>query len=489
MKTPDLEKILLVDDTPINLKILTRILGPVGYNLSFATSGQQALDLTLKLKPDLILLDIMMPDMDGFTVCQRLKAAAETKHIPVIFVTAQEDMDSLTQAFAAGGIDYIRKPANQAEVLARVQTHLLLRRQQLLLEQQTHAAEHRKKEAEQATQLKDKFVSLVAHDLRGPLSEILASLEIMNNESVHQDLVDGMIKICHQQLNMINEILDLARLKTGKIVPRFEFIDASFLVGSVLETITVMMRKKSIEVINEIPEGMRIYADMHLLQEVLRNIIHNAIKFSHLNSQIRISFIPGQPVQIVIEDHGLGMSEGALAKVFRVEEKTSTIGTMGELGTGFGLPYSREIMLAHQGDIVIQSAPGVGSSFFVQLPYIQPEILLVDDDAEFRLVFIELMATFAVKVTVVNSGAQALSTVQNQGFHLIVLDLSLPDMAGLQVLKQLKKMPTVQDTPVVLLSAEDHDDISTEYFNFGADDFIRKPIQPSDILRIQQFIK
>ena len=187
------QKVLIVDDVTKNIQLVANFLKQAGYDINFAISGKTAIKHIKKARFDLILLDIMMPEMDGFEVCKKLKSEDETKDIPVIFLTAKTDIDSITQAFKAGGVDYITKPFNKAELLARVKTHLEL--------------QHQKRNLKELNATKDKFFSIIAHDLKSPLNHLLGLSEILQKE-LESAGSDEIIKIA----NLINKSAKSGRL-------------------------------------------------------------------------------------------------------------------------------------------------------------------------------------------------------------------------------------------------------------------------------------
>jgi signal transduction histidine kinase len=228
---------------------------------------------------------------------------------------------------------------------------------------------NQKEAAEDATKLKDKFVSLVAHDLKGPLSALLGYLELINPEDDEQEeILDKVILSGNRQMSMINDVLNISRLQTGKLIPQKENISLYLAVEVALTKYLLSARKKNIEIINHVGKDATIFADEVLLVEVLVNLINNALKFSYSGDRIKISSNEKKQMNIVIKDYGVGMSKEKQLKIFDLNEKTTTAGTLGETGTGFGLPYSQEIIKAHKGEITVSSFEDEGSEFTIHLP-------------------------------------------------------------------------------------------------------------------------
>jgi PAS domain S-box-containing protein len=228
--------------------------------------------------------------------------------------------------------------------------------------------------AEEATKLKDKYVSLVTHNLNGPLSTILGYVDLLKNETENQ-LNDSSKKFLElinatgeNMKNLIKDILNISRFKSGQVKPKLEFIDARDTVYSTLKNLDVLAEKKGINISNDIEEGKKIYADFRLFSEVLHNLVSNSIKFCDKGDSITILIPENEDSTIAVKDTGPGIKPDRLDTLFQYEERTSTAGTAGEIGTGFGLPISNDIMKAHGGSLNVKSTPGEGSIFFARLP-------------------------------------------------------------------------------------------------------------------------
>jgi len=231
-----------------------------------------------------------------------------------------------------------------------------------------------KEQAEQANELKDKFISLVAHDLRSPWSGILSALEFISTDDEnplheeHLEIVQRLIQIGKSSVQMIGDVLNVSRLKTGKIAVKPEQVDGRQVIINVLNHLNYLARQKGVELVNDVPEETWLFADPTLYVEVVQNLTSNAIKFCRKGDQVRFYIPENRPTVIAVSDTGVGIPEENLPKLFKIEEKTSTTGTAGEKGTGFGLPFSQDIMHAHNGQITVESVLGTGTTFFVELP-------------------------------------------------------------------------------------------------------------------------
>ncbi|MBF0429465.1 MAG: response regulator, partial [Magnetococcales bacterium] len=351
-------------------------------------------------------------------------------------------------------------------------------------------------EAQRATRLKDQFVSLVAHDLRGPFTSILGFLELLDHDPKNplnkkqKGYLQWISESSSKMLGLINEILDISRLKTGKIVPELQFFNARFLGEDALTSIRPMAEQKGIEVINDLPETFRLQADPGLFGEVLHNLLTNAVKFCRQGDRITL-FRPTEkpPATLAVQDTGIGIRQKRLSRLFKLEEKTSTVGTAGEHGTGYGLPFSRDLLKAHQGDITVESKEGVGSIFYIHLPEVIPQALVIDDDPGFRSLILHFLHSDGVQTLESTDGVTALQTLKSHTCHLIICDIQMPGMDGLTFLSTVRNEPKLKNIPVILVTGDDSIETRESAFRLGANDFITKPFAPKDFIpRVRRFL-
>ncbi|MCB9101496.1 MAG: hybrid sensor histidine kinase/response regulator [Anaerolineales bacterium] len=360
--TPSESNILIVDDNPTNLKVLFSYLKQFGFRTFIAKSGVDAIEQIHRLPPDLILLDIMMPGIDGFETCRRLKADERTKNIPIIFITALSDTTDKVKGFEAGGIDYITKPFHQEEVLARVNAHLTIQRQK----QELHALN--------AT--KDKFFSIIAHDLRGTFGGLLGLSDLLatTTDDFDQEQISQIAYKMHGAVTntykLLENLLEWARLQKGIM----EFEPKPFnLYDSAQTAINLYMssaKQKEITLTNQVePSHSFIYGDSNMVNTVIRNLVANALKFTHRAGCVTIS-AQGRDdfVETAITDSGIGIDPDIQAKLFRIDTKVKQIGTANERGTGLGLILCKELIEKNGGEIWVESKVGQGSTFKFTLP-------------------------------------------------------------------------------------------------------------------------
>lgn len=360
------QTILIVDDVPKNVQVLGNLLSEYAFDLAVALSGKQALETIERLKPDLILLDIMMPEMDGFEVCRRLKSMDHTKEIPVIFLTAKTDSEDIVKGFEMGAVDYITKPFMKSELLARVKTHLTLKKTKEQLFEEIKA--------------KNKFFSIISHELRNSFSLILGFVRIMQEfrESLSEEeiteLINDLGSSSKSTYELLENLLYWARIQTTGIRIKTEKIIVADIAAQTIKTLKDLAHKKEIQIISTVDPGKAIYADSNMIQTVVRNLVSNAIKFTPKGGSIVIAAEEFEDcVQVSVTDTGVGIDPSKLDKLFRIDTKVTTLGTASEKGSGLGLVLCKEFVDLNGGVIGISSVVGRGTAIWFKLPKKEPE--------------------------------------------------------------------------------------------------------------------
>jgi len=364
----NIPNIIIVDDVPDNLQILGDILEDDGFKVRPVLNGLLALQIAEIEKPDLILLDITMPGMDGFEVCRRLKENQNLDDVPIIFISALSDTNDIVKALTAGGVDYITKPFKAEEVKARVATHLKLYRQRKeLLEQ---SVELQKLNAE-----KDKFFSIIAHDLKSPFNSIVGFSSILVDQIKEKDY-EGIGKFAGiirqsslRALDLLTNLMDWARSQTGRMEFQPEYFELAGFIMEISLFFDAIAGQKSIIINKDLPPNAPVFADKAMISVVLRNLISNAIKFTKPGGEITIAAIekPGE-LTVAVSDTGVGISREIVGKLFHIDENYTTAGTNNEKGTGLGLILCKEFVEKHGGKIWVESEVGKGSTFRFSLP-------------------------------------------------------------------------------------------------------------------------
>jgi signal transduction histidine kinase len=353
--------ILLVDDDPRNLQMLLVQLSDSGYKLLIASNGEQALRQAKYVCPDLILLDIMMPGIDGFETCRRLKADNTTKNIPVIFITALTETVDKIKGFAVGGVDYITKPFQHEEVLARVNAHLTI--------------QHQQQQLRELIASKDKFFSIIAHDLKGPLTVFQVYIELLAEhiDTYSKNQIKAFTQTLQETFNnfhgLLENLLTWSRLQRGMILFRPQPIEVQEFILRNITLCTPNAKQKQILLKSTIEARTKVLADKNMVDTVLRNLLSNALKFTHPGGEINVLTTQDtKDVTIAVSDTGIGIDGEHLSKLFQIDESCHTPGTAGEKGTGLGLILCKEFIEKNGGKIWAESEIGKGSSFKFTLP-------------------------------------------------------------------------------------------------------------------------
>lgn len=381
--------ILIVDDVPANLSVAVDYLEEQGLEVGVAQDGFEALERTRFLRPDLILLDVMMPGIDGFETCRRLKAEPELADIPVIFMTALADTDSKLAGFQAGGVDYVTKPFQVTELGARVRTQLELSalRRHLACQNQTleREVERRTRElalardaAEAANRAKSDFLANMSHELRTPLHAVLAFADLgakRMQAASPEKLLHYFVSIRDsgsRLLGLVNDLLDLAKLESGRLELERERVDVVNLVSECAAEFAPLLAQKAMHVTLQ-GSTQPIYGrlDGRRISQVVRNLLSNAVKFSPEGSRIIVTLTPPEPghsdLHLSVADEGVGIPESELEAVFDKFIQSSKTRT-GAGGTGLGLAICRELVSAHGGRISAHNRSPKGAEFRVVLP-------------------------------------------------------------------------------------------------------------------------
>lgn len=359
-------EILIVDDVPANLKVLGEILKAEGYLVRPVPNGTLALQVAERTEPDLILLDIMMPDLNGFEVCKRLKENEKVSDIPVIFISALNDTQDIVKALQCGGVDFITKPFQSEEVIARVKIHLKLRHQSKKLMEQSI-------ELQKLIATKDKFFSILAHDLRGPIGGFMGITDFLLEDLSADEKNELSIELnhsAHSLFSLLENLLEWARIQQGQIAFNPVNIDLNELVQECLKAQSDSIRKKDIRIDVTIAENQVVFADENMLQSIIRNLLSNAVKFTPKNGNIRVSASTNQTgsVVVLIKDSGIGMKSDMVSNLFCLNANNSRPGTEGERSSGLGLHLCKDFVEKHGGEIWVESEVNIGTSFYFSIP-------------------------------------------------------------------------------------------------------------------------
>lgn len=369
-------KILVVDDVQSNVLLLKALLGREGFNIIYAMNGTEALEKVKSESPDLVLLDVMMPDMDGFEVAGRLKVEPSQAEIPIIFLTALNDSASVVKGFQLGANDFISKPFRREELLIRVEHQLSLVDARRIILRQTE-------ELRKTIAGRDKLYSVIAHDLRSPMASIkmLCNTIMMSIEpgSVPQDVFEMLEmanKTSEEVFSLLDNLLKWTKSQLGKLSNVPQPIDLVGLVDGVIEVFKPIAESKSIALALERSiESVEVVVDVEMIKSVVRNLISNAIKFSHKDTTVttrvetRMDERNGlNEVIVSVSDKGCGIKEEDQPKLLNEATHFTTFGTNSEEGSGLGLLLCKDFVAKNNGQLWFTSKPGAGSDFCFSLP-------------------------------------------------------------------------------------------------------------------------
>ena len=367
LPAPNDSFILVVDDVPHNIQVVGSILRDAGYEVMPATSGPQALERIRSKVPDLMLLDLMMPGMDGLEVCRRVKALSATD-IPIILLTASNETEHLVQAFAAGAVDYVTKPFRAVELLARVRVHLELKQSRDTLHRQSQ-------ELHDLNEEKNEVLSIVAHDLRSPLHNILVSAELLGEDpNLQRPPAAEMLGFIHQaadhMLQLVRQLLDVDALEQGRLQMQPGACSLAELVASAVDShrIEAQAKQQALQFIRP-TEPVVALVDPNATLQVVDNLISNAIKYSPPGKDIRVRVTPRQgAVRLEVQDEGPGLTPADHQRLFGKFARLSAKPTGGETSTGLGLSIVKRMAEASQGRVWCESQAGQGATFIVEWP-------------------------------------------------------------------------------------------------------------------------
>lgn len=355
--------ILVVDDNVENLRVIGNILKENNYKIALVQSGKEAISICETMSPVLIFMDVMMPEMDGYETLKALKSMKNVCDVPVIMVTAKNDVEDVEVALDLGAVDYIRKPINKTELLARMRTSIRLREKELTLEEMVKS--------------KEEFIQIVAHDLRTPFASIAGFADMLMNDSdlnakmnsEHKEYLKLIVNSSAFLVDYFNKLLNWATFEANglKIHPHQIQLKAIFQTAQLLYSDKLKDKKQTLT--SSFGSDLMITADSSLFQQLINNILSNAIKFTPDNGSIKIfEEKTSDRFELVIRDSGIGINNISPSELFGKSFHRSTRGTKGEKGTGIGLHICKMIADAHLFTLTFRPAPIQGTDFVISIP-------------------------------------------------------------------------------------------------------------------------
>jgi signal transduction histidine kinase len=362
-------RMLVVDDIEANVRLLSRILKNAGHEISTAQSGEEALEKVLSESPDVVLLDVMMPGMDGFEVCRRLRDDPRTSTLPVVMVTALQETEDRVRALEAGADDFLTKPVDSVEVVARVRSLLRVKRGRDELEK-SYA------DLKRAESLRDDLSEMLVHDLRTPLTTLLGPLQMLEGEhfgplnETQREVTSMSARSGYRLLYLVNELLDISKMEGGRVTLQPREVDLRKTSEEAIEQVAVVhssnQARIEIEYSNDL---LPIRADEDLLRRVLINLLGNAIKFTPQDGHITLGIQPQESgVLMWVRDSGEGVPPEDQDRIFEKFGQVESRKAGRKMSTGLGLTFCKLAVEAHGGHIWLDSEPGQGSTFFFTIP-------------------------------------------------------------------------------------------------------------------------
>ena len=360
-------KILVVDDIDSNILLLKIILEKEGYVVETTNKVDEVYEIAKVSRPDLILLDVMMPDMGGYEVADKLKSDSATDSISIIFITALTGSKNIINGFRHGGNDYVSKPFNKDELLIKI-------KHQLSLKKATRIIEEENIKLQNTIRMRDTMYSVIAHDLRSPLGSLKMTLNMLSmllpvdkiGEEMSTMLNDAN-KTAEDLFGLLDNLLKWTKSLTGKLNVAFNNSDIVPVVLGIKQIFDIAAKQKDIEIKVTTPASAVAYMDIDMINTVLRNLVSNAIKFSNHNTEIEITVTDNSDsVKLCIKDHGIGMTDDIRQKLID-EISVTTFGTDNEDGSGLGLLLCRDFIKKNNGEFSFMTIEGEGSEFCFEL--------------------------------------------------------------------------------------------------------------------------
>ncbi len=450
-------RILLADDNA-DMRDYVGGLLRAHWTVDAVADGRAALAAARAHPPDLVLTDVMMPELDGFALLRELRSDPSTSGIPVVMLSARAGEEMRIEGLQAGADDYLVKPFSARELVARVRTHLQLGQ----LRRVEQAARNR---AEEASRAKDEFLAMLGHELRNPLSPIVIALELMKMRGVAPlEREHAIIERQVQHLvRLVDDLLDVSRITRGKIDLRREHVEISAVAAKAVEMAGPLLEQRRHDVRVDVPNvGLRVDADPVRLAQVIANLLTNAARYTDPNGRIDIvAGTDGDDVVLRVRDNGVGIEPELLPRVFERFVQGRRAADRAEGGLGLGLTLVHSLVQMHGGSVSAHSdGPGLGSEFSIRLPrladapdaamVVDPprpvagdadthRVLVVDDNADAASMLAEVLRSYGHDVVVANDGAQALALVERFHPDVAVLDIGLPVMDGYELAERLRE--------------------------------------------------
>jgi len=521
--------VLIVDDEKSNLVVLINILNQE-YTIHMTKSGGSVLEMASEFLPDIILLDIIMPDMNGFDVLAALKASEKTKHIPVIIITGLESVEAEEKGLNLGAADFIHKPFSTRIVKSRVRNQIQIINQIRELVNLQGELKSAVRAAETANRTKSAFLAKMSHEIRTPLNAVLGISEIqLQNKNLTDEIREAFSRVYNSGdllLGIINDILDMSKIEAGKL----ELIEGDYDVASLInDTVFLNMIKyenKPIEFALGVDEDVpsRLFGDELRIKQVLNNLLSNAFKYTKdgmVELSVSVEKAAENSVTLIfrVKDTGQGMTPEQIERLFDEYARFNLEANRTTEGVGLGMSITQNLISIMNGNILVESEPGKGSLFTVRLPQgnvgapvmgkeaterlrqfrstyqaktkkvkiecgtIPSGNVLVVDDMEMNLyVAEEMLAPYGLNVDKAASGFEAIERVKLTKYDIVFMDYMMPKMDGVEATAEIRKLgQEYEKLPIIALTANAVSGAKESFLASGFSGFISKPLRMQEL--------
>jgi len=523
--------ILIIDDTVNIINMVRTALTKKNFHTLVATNGNTGAKIAQTAQPDLILLDIMMPGMDGYETCNLLKSEPSTAHIPVIYMSALTDVFDKVKAFSAGGVDYVTKPLNIDELIARVDTHISLHYLQKQLKETNEKLEkkveertdelkkknqelqkanndlfHAKEEAENSDRLKTEFLNNLSHEIRTPMNGIIGFTEFLENDDNTKEEQSQYIEIIkrssNQLLMIIDDILEISALETKQVEVRISKVNLKQLILEIVSSFEHRSIEKNVPVYFKqciSIDNCLIYSDKPKLHRIISILLENALKYTN-EGQVDISCEKKDNELIIqIRDTGIGIETEHFEMIFqRFSQEYKEI-TKKTGGLGLGLAIAQENAKLLEGKITVTSQKKVGSCFEINIPFkpVEKEELnentkepkeklkiLIAEDEEINTFFLNLILKKELKINCLilnaTNGIEAIEICQeHDDIDIVLMDIKMPEMNGIEATKKILSLRP--QLPIIAQTAYSTEDDQQKIYAAGCVGLISKPIEKDEL--------
>lgn len=539
MIDPGRMTVMIVDDNEANRYALNQLLRQAGYNIIEAATGKKTLQLVSN-KIDLIILDVNLPDLNGFEVCAQIKGNVETRAIPVLQISASAiSTHDKVKGLELGADGYIIMPVEPLEFLATVKSLLRMRvaeaglrttmadlrkahdeLEQRVMERTAELAaahvreKHARKQAEESNRLKDEFLATISHELRTPLTAILGWAHLLKTQRLDNtqitDAIETIARNARTQSQLIEDLLDISRIITGKLRLETKSVALVPVIRAAVDSLRPTAETKSLRLNIVLDDSIgSLSGDPIRLQQVVYNLLSNAIKFTPPGGTIDIRLEQlGDQACITVSDTGQGISSDFLPYVFDRFRQADGSSTREHGGLGLGLSIVRHLVELHAGTVsVFSSGQGCGATFTVKLPLLSPanqetadrysdrcanealrlyglKIVVVDDDVDTCEMMKTILEFAGAEVRFAHSANDALVTLQHWQADILVSDIGMPGGDGIWLIKKLRTLQLDKSIMAIAVSAYSRNDDRRRALAAGYHAYITKPIDPDEFIAI-----